>query len=255
MYLCMCTPDLYFRSAEVLISLQNKSTKIHSTNEQLLFPSTNACSGGLHGWAGHRHWATLTSSQHSPQREMQAAGYISSGCWQKHKSIDQAWLFHPALHTCSWGAFLLGFWSTICLLLLLVTRDAAKQKKNWGLQCSPLLQLPPGWTFQDAICLEKVALAEGTGRRAQAAGTPDGHTQFLAHFLCSGRDALSAGHSWDCTPQTPTASPRWRWLSHPWCSSTVLAQDVHPILSIHFTEVSGGFRSKTLHPKQLQVVC
>lgn len=139
MYLCTCTPDFYFTRTKVLIRLQNKSTKIHSTKEQLLFSSTDACSGGFHGGGGHRHWASLTSSQHSFSK-----GNAGSRRNLQHKNIDWPRLFHPSLHTCSWGAFLLGFCSSICLLLLLVTHEAAKEKKIWELQHCPLLQLPPG---------------------------------------------------------------------------------------------------------------
>lgn len=147
MYLCMCTPDLCFTSTEVLIRLQNKNTKIRSTKERLLFSSTNTCSGGLHGWGGHRHWATLTSSQHSSSKGNAGSRLNLQWVLAIAQNIDRARLFHPALHTCSWGAFLMGFWSTICLLLLLVTNDAVKEKKSWGLQCSPLLQLSPGWNL------------------------------------------------------------------------------------------------------------
>lgn len=127
MYLCMCTPDLYLTSTEVLTRLQNKSTKIRSTKGQLLFPSTNTCSGGLHGWGGHRYWATLTTSEHSSSKGNAGSRLNPQWVLAIAQNIDQAWLFHPALHTCSWGAFL-GFWSTICLLLFLLTSDAVKRK-------------------------------------------------------------------------------------------------------------------------------
>lgn len=132
MYLCMCTPDLCFRSTEVLITLQNKGTKIRSKRknmkEQLLFSSTSTCSGGLHGWGGHRHWATLASSEHSSPKGYADSRLNPQWVLAVAQNIDRAWLFPPALHICSWGAFLLGYWSTICSLLLLVTSDAVRRK-------------------------------------------------------------------------------------------------------------------------------
>lgn len=207
MYLCMCTPDLYFTSTEVLIRLQNKSTKIHRAKEQLLFSSTNTCSGGLHGWEGHRHWATLTSSEHFSSKGNTGSRVNPQRVLCKAQNIDRAWLFHPALHTCPWGAFLLGFWSTICLLLFLVTSDAVKRKPGGFsvLLFSSCLQ-----ERHFRICLLKVALAEETGRWEQAAGTPDGHTQFLPHFCDSVCNSQLRLH---LSPESPT----WRWLRHPWC--------------------------------------
>lgn len=154
MYLCMCTPDLYFTSTKVLIRLQNKSSKIHSTKEQLLFPSTNTCSGGLHG-LGHRHLNTLkqfSTLMFKWKCRQQVKSPVGAGNSTKHWSS-------LALPSCSshllWGASLLGFWSTIFLCC-----SWCSQKENWGDSmfpsspavsrkgisgCSLLAKGDPGW--------------------------------------------------------------------------------------------------------------
>lgn len=86
----MRTPDLYFTSTKVLIRLLNRSTKIHSMKDWLLFSSTDMCSGGLHRWGRHRDWATLTNSQHSSSGKgkfkQQVKSPVGAGNSTKHQS-------------------------------------------------------------------------------------------------------------------------------------------------------------------------
>lgn len=168
MYLCMCTPDLYFTSTEVLIRLQNKSTKIHRAKEQLLFSSTNTSSGGLHGWEGHRHWATLTSSEHSSSK-----GNTGSRLNPQRVLCNSTEHWSSlALPSCSSHLLLRCFPPGILkhyLPLAVLSNKWCSQKKTWWLQCSSLLQLSPGKAFQDLLAKG----GPGWGDRQVRAGSWD----------------------------------------------------------------------------------
>lgn len=232
---------------------EQKHQNLQHKRTAAFFSSTSSCSGGLHGWGGHRRRASLTSSQHSCSKANAGSRLNLQWVLAIAQNIDRAWLSHPAPHTCSWGAFLLGFWSIICLLLLLLTRDEAKDKKSWGFQCSPHLHLSPGKTFQDAVCLLKPWLRQA-GESRQMGHLMVTLSSYLISvaqegILCLQFTAKATHHK---CPQNPPRGGGWGTLG---ANQQALAQDVvHQVLSLYFREVSGRrFRSKTLAQNSCRV--
>lgn len=242
MYLCMCTPDLYFTSTEVLIRLQNKSSKIHSTKEQLLFPSTNTCSGGLHGW-GDRHLNTLkqfSTLMFKWKCRQQVKSPVGAGNSTKHWSS-------LALPSCSshllWGASLLGFWSTVCLLLLLMQSKGKRGGFNVPLFSSCLQERHFRMQF---TCKRWPWLRRQAGESRQLGYLMVTLSSCLISetqegMLCQQLTAKPAHHKY---PQNPPHEGDWGTLG---VNQQALTPDVsHQILSLYFKEVSGKrFRNKT----------
>lgn len=255
----MRTPDLCFTSTGVPIGLLNRSATTHIKGG-LLFSPTNTCSGGLHRWGGCRDWATYP---HQFSRRIFKQGEMQTAVAQ---SIARAWLFLPAFHTCSRDAFLQGFWSG--LPLAVPSNEWCSQRNIESLDV-PLCCLHDR-RLQHAICLHRVAWAEGTCCWVQAARMAI--LSSCLHFFhpclaytwtgCySTRDAHSATSQ--LRPWTTNISSCTPGLAGPWelggpdpdpdpanCSAAALQ-----IPSWHFTEGSGkGFRKQSPSSQQLQGV-
>lgn len=194
MYLCMCTPDLYFTSTEVFTRLQNKSTKICSTKEQLLFFFYKFML---------RWFARVRRTQALSLPHQLSALLFKGKCRQQVKSPAGAgnstkhWS-SLALPSCSSHLLLRCFPPGILKhylpLAAFINKGCSKRKEKLGVSMFPSSPSDSEKDISGCSLLAKGALAE-TGRWEQADGTPDGHTLFLPHFCGSRRDSLSASHS------------------------------------------------------------
>lgn len=143
----MRTPDLYFTSTNDLYFTAPRSLSDYWTEAPKSTTWKTGCFFLL-----QIHAQVVSTGEEDTRTELpspilntylQAKGNANSRLnlqWEQPiaQNINRAWLVLPAFYTCSQDAFLQGFWSTICLLLLRVTSDAAKEKSGaWMFLSSP----------------------------------------------------------------------------------------------------------------------